>query len=238
MSSSTILRILTTFIEIIPVYPNFISTTQIAKQLAERGMYISQSQLSRDLKKYAALFNVYESKESNDGNKCWQRYSKTTSTPIISESDIAILNMVKDNLDNFPAFTQESLNQRLADLSKKQAAMRKVHPNHRIFQWQKNRDLITKYERQNILDNDLLKALMHSINQQATFTYTNDESASKVYTIEVLSLSEENNQLVINGFFHHENTYDKVNVSSIKMVRNNADSASPTHLLQQKNCYR
>ncbi|MCC5452891.1 hypothetical protein LMJ53_14280 [Rheinheimera sp. UJ51] len=238
MSSSTIFRVLTTFIEIIPASPNFLSSKQIAAKLAELGMDISQSQLSRDLNEYAAFFNVQECEFSYEGSKCWQRFSKTPSAATISETDMAILSLIKENMDTFPAFTQESLNQKLADLSKKQAVMHKVNPKHRIFEWQKNRDLIIKFERQNIIDNALLKALMQSLNHDIAFKYTTDESASKVYSMKVHSLSEENNQLVIHGFLSHENTHEIIKASSINIVKNNPDHSASTHVFQQQKCSR
>lgn len=197
MSQSTILRILTMFTEVIPSAPNTITTREIEQNLLERGMEISQGQLSRDLANYADIFSVQECGYS-EGGKTWQRFGRGNAAVKMSEAEMMYLTIVKEQLDYLPELNTAFVTQKMTDLAKQRKVLQQVCPAHTFFRWEEHYHIIRKHEKLGYIKQPVLKALMKCLNEKAVFKCMSQDEDGLDF-LDTIWIKEEHNELFVVG---------------------------------------
>lgn len=207
MSNSTVLRILTTFTEVIPAAPNAINTRDIERNLELRGMGTSQSQLSRDLANYAETFGVQEC-GYGAGGKMWQRISRNGQTKM-PEAEIMLLTMLQDQLDYLPSFSKSELMSKLGRMQKQKDILQSTVPNHPLFKWEHNFKLLKRYEKSGYLSKSVAKALAQCLNDNGVLKCVSEKTPDELDFLDTVTISEVEDLLYVSGIsrLHGETNY-------------------------------
>lgn len=198
MSQSTIFRILTTFTEVIPSAPNVITTKEIEQNLLNRGMDISQGQLSRDLANYADLFSVQECGYT-EGGKTWQRFGRGNTALKMAEAEMMYLTMVQEQLEYLPELNVPFITQKLAHLARQRQWMQQSTPQHTFFKWEEYYHVIRKHEKRGKIGKPVLKALMKCLNERAVFKCVSQDTPNDIDFLDTVWIKEEHDELYVVG---------------------------------------
>ncbi len=179
--SDTIHRLLVTFVDIIYSSDKEWTEDEILQKLRAENHMISQSTLNRDLNRYHGFFNVERLDKHNSNNQkpVYKRTQRKFTESVMPKAEIQLLTAIaqlKDQLDDLlTPEAREYLEQQMAKMNKQRVHLLRNVPQHALFDWENNLSLILKYEKEGVIQRDILKALSKSLNNNMQLEIVSNE---------------------------------------------------------------
>ncbi|MEE2003251.1 hypothetical protein QWY20_17500 [Alkalimonas sp. MEB108] len=195
MQNSTIFRILTTFIDVIPCVPNSISRSDIITALRSHGYEASDTQIWRDLNNYAPLFGVVSF--FKDGRLYFQksRLDKVS----IPEMMLFRMSVESGYLDYLPETCHRYFQEKHEHINKQIQKLKLGVKEHSFFKWERNYTLVKKHEQAGVIDPKILKVLLKCLNDKKIMKCLIDGPEEVFDYFEPASLIEDNDALYVSG---------------------------------------
>lgn len=235
--SDTIERIMVTFFDVIYSSNKEWTETEIRQQLVGKGYSISQSQLNRDLNRYHHHFGVERLDQDNSyyTKPVYRRKQSRLSEARMTDGELQFLTAlltIKEHVGkHLSPEAEHYLDDKMQTLSTQRSILQRNVPQHRLFAFEQNLELLAKCEASGTVVSDVINELRYALTKQKDIVLVSSEyGATRQDTLSPIKIYEDCCDFYVSGMSKIEGgtnfSYCLSKLSSARCVEHPAQTSA------------